>query len=605
MPRQHRMPFGAEVAPDGVHFRLWAPASARVDLLLFNLRGDAVDAVLPMAAQADGWYALTVPVAAGQRYKYRIDGRQEVPDPASRFNPQDVEQPCEVIDPAAFAWRDGDWRGRPWHEAVIYQLHVGTFTPQGTFRAAQQRLPHLKELGVTFIQLLPVAEFPGQRSWGYDGVLQYAPDAAYGRPEDLKALIDAAHAIGIGVLLDVVYNHFGPQGNYLHHYAPQFFSNRYRTPWGEAIDFEGRPEVRAFFIHNALYWFEEFHFDGLRIDAVHALHDAGPEHILTELARAVREGPGATRHVHLVLENHDNEPVFLERFEGRPRLCDAQWNEDLHHSLHVLLTGESQGYYADFAERPHAHLQRCIEQGFAFQGEVSRYRRGPRGKPSAHLPPTAFVSYLQNHDEVGNRHRGERLAQLAPAPALQAAQALVLLMPSPPMLFMGEEWGAPEPFLFFCDFEPELAARVREGRRRHLERVATSRDGRVGHDMPEPDDPLAFTRSRLDWTCLGRPGHAAVLDRYRQLLALRAGHVVALIPRIATCRVEALGDGRAFLARWQSEQDAPLLEVVANLDDGPCAQAPVQVGRTLFRTHGPAADAGGLPAWSVHWRLPA
>ena len=261
MLRQHRMPFGAEVAPDGVHFRLWAPASSRVDLLLFNLRGDAVDAVLPMAAQAEGWFALTVPAAAGQRYKYRIDARQEVPDPASRFNPQDVERPCEVIDPAAFAWSDGDWRGRPWHEAVIYQLHVGTFTPEGTFRAAQQRLPYLKDLGVTFIQLLPVAEFPGQRSWGYDGVLQYAPDAAYGRPEDLKALVDAAHAIGIGVLLDVVYNHFGPQGNYLHHYAPQFFSNRYRTPWGEAIDFEGRAEVRAFFIHNALYWLHEYRFE--------------------------------------------------------------------------------------------------------------------------------------------------------------------------------------------------------------------------------------------------------------------------------------------------------------------------------------------------------
>lgn len=599
------MPFGAQVAPDGVRFRLWAPASSRVELLLSGSSDDGHEAILPMAALPDGWFALTIPAAAGQRYRYRIDARHDVPDPASRFNPEDIEGSCEIIDPASFVWGDGHWRGREWHEAVIYQLHVGTFTPEGTFRAVQDRLPYLKDLGVTFIQLMPVADFPGGRSWGYDGVLQYAPDATYGRPEHLKALVEAAHALGIGVLLDVVYNHFGPQGNYLHRYAPQFFSERYLTPWGEAIDFEGRPEVRAFFIHNALYWLEEFHLDGLRIDAVHALHDAGHEHFLVELARAVRDGPGRARHVHLVLENHANEPCYLERSNGRPRLCDAQWNEDLHHSLHVVLTGETQGYYADFADRPHEHLRRCVGQGFAYQGEVSRCLGRPRGKSSTHLPPTAFVSYLQSHDEVGNRPGGERLHRLAPAPALQAALALVLLLPSPPMLFMGEEWGAPEPFLFFCDFEPWLAATVREGRRRHLERLAAPRDGGLEPDMPHPDDPLAFARSRLAWTRLAEPRHAESLERYRLLLDLRARHVVPLIPRIVSCDVEALGDGSAFVARWQSAEGTLLLQVVANLSARPCAQAPRPARRLLFHTHGPkGAAAAGLPPWSMGWSLP-
>ncbi len=397
--RKHHMPFGAEPQADGrVRFRLWAPPHREVRI---ELEG----ATAVMEAVGEGWHELVTDRARpGTRYRFVLPNGLHVPDPASRYQPEDVHGPSEVIDPAAYVWRDAGWTGRPWGEAVVYELHIGAFTPEGTFRAAIGKLDHLVALGVTGIEIMPIGDFPGRRNWGYDGVLPYAPDSSYGRPEDLKALVEAAHARGLMVLLDVVYNHFGPEGAYIHAIAPQTFTDRHKTPWGAAINFDG-PEsgpVREFVIHNALYWIEEFHLDGLRLDAVHAIHDDSPKQFLEELAERVRAAM-PDRHIHLILENEENQAKRLARGEdGEPRWYTAQWNDDVHHALHVAASGETKGYYADY-KGDTEKLGRALAEGFAFQGEVMPYRGHPRGELSADLPPTAFVAFIQNHDQVGNR----------------------------------------------------------------------------------------------------------------------------------------------------------------------------------------------------------
>ncbi|MBY0396522.1 MAG: malto-oligosyltrehalose trehalohydrolase, partial [Thermoleophilia bacterium] len=397
--------------------------------------------------------------------------------------------------------RDAAWRGRPWHETVLYELHLGTFTPEGTFRAAIDKLDHLVDLGVTAVELMPVSDFPGRWNWGYDGVLPFAPDSAYGRPEDLKALVDAAHERGLMVFLDVVYNHFGPEGNYLGAYARSFFTDRHHTPWGEAINVDGpdSPVVRDFFIHNALYWIEEFHLDGLRFDAVHAIPDDSDKPFLEELAERVAALTGGRRHVHLVLENDDNAARFLERDGTGPRWFTAQWNDDLHHALHAAASGEAGGYYADYAGDP-AKLARALAEGFAFPGDPSAYRAGePRGEPSAHLPATAFVGFLQNHDQIGNRALGERITAIAPPEAVRAATAISLLGPQIPLLFMGEEWAAPQPFPFFADFGGDLADAVRDGRRAEFAGFPAFQDPASRDRIPDPAAEATVRSATLDW----------------------------------------------------------------------------------------------------------
>jgi maltooligosyltrehalose trehalohydrolase len=596
LKRAHAMPFGAEVRGDGVRFRLWAPAARRVELGLADAQGGHRWRVMP--ALDDGWYEVhAADAAAGTRYRYRLDGGDVLPDPAARFNPGDVHGDSEVVDPRAFDWTDGAWRNRPWHEAVIYELHVGTFTPRGTFAAVIERLDYLAALGVTALELMPLADFPGACNWGYDGVLPYAPDARYGAPDDLKALVVAAHARGLMVLVDVVYNHFGPEGNYLHRAAPPFFTERHHTPWGAAIDFEGPRSrtVRDFFIHNALYWIEEFHVDGLRLDAVHAIVDASQPDLPTELATRVREGPGRARDIHLVLENDRNEVHRLVRDdERRPRLYTAQWNDDCHHALHVLLTGESAAHYADYADDPLRRLGRCLAEGFAYQGEISAFRAAPRGEPSAALPPEAFVNFLQNHDQVGNRARGERLAALAPENALRIAVAIVLLAPAPPLLFMGEEFGAATPFQFFCDFGPELAQAVRNGRR---EEFAGLIDDATG--LPDPTAPAAFERSTLDWSSVEHDGHARWHALYRDLLARRREAIVPLIPRIvpgqATHAIPAAG---ALDVRWPLD-DGRALVLHARL---PGSHAPIPTAPAGTSTVHALRD-GHASNHAVVWRI--
>jgi maltooligosyltrehalose trehalohydrolase len=591
--RQHRMPFGAQLTAAGkVRFRLWAPAAQQVDVILYHSGG-----TLPLAMRSlpGGWFALETDAArAGSRYRFRLDGVREVADPASRCNPQGVHEPSEVIDPTAFAWDDAGWRAPPWHAAVIYELHVGAFTPEGTFAAVAARLEHLAHLGVTAVELMPVAAFPGTRDWGYDGVLPYAPQGSYGTPQELKALIAAAHRCGLAMMLDVVYNHFGPEGNYLHWYAPQFFNERHATPWGPAINFDGPDSaaVREFFIHNALYWLEEYHFDGLRLDAIHAVHDESEPHIVNEIARAARAAEGRSRTIYLTLENLDNAVRFLGA-AGAPGTCDAQWNDDAHHCLHVLLSGESGSYYADYARLPHALLCRALAEGFAYQGEASRYAGGPRGESSAHLPPSAFVNFLQNHDQIGNRARGERLTALVPNDAaLRAAAAVLLLAPAPPLLFMGEEWAATEPFPWFCDFEPELAARVYAHRSREFPGSA------------DPADRATYASAHLDWRRLDQPPHAQALEYHRQLLAIRRREIVPLIPHLRAGRCTGSEAGGAFTVHWAAGEQ--VLHLSANLTAARAPPAGSTAGRVIFATEG---DAGATPPgehlapWSVVWRL--
>ena len=601
MSRRHVMPYGAEIEPGGlVRFRLWAPSASDVGLVLEDAETLAMER-LPL-----GWYSLATDRAyAGTRYRFRIeDGSSRgllVPDPASRFQPQDVAGPSEVIDPAAYRWRDLGWRGRPWEEAVVTELHVGTFTPEGSFAAIIDKLDHLAATGITAIELMPVADFPGRRNWGYDGVLPYAPDSAYGRPEDLKRLIDAAHARGLMVLLDVVYNHFGPEGNYLHAYAAPFFTEHYPTPWGAAIDFSG-PEsgpVRSFFIHNALYWLLEYHFDGLRFDAVHAIHDDSPLHFLNALASEVRAAIPHDRHVHLILENDNNHADLLTRDgSAKPAHYTAQWNDDFHHAMHVVLTDDREGYYQDYADRPLGHLGRCLMEGFDYQGEMSPFRRAHRGQPSIDLPPDAFVAFLQNHDQIGNRAFGERLTVMAPAQKLALAQLVLLLSPFPPMLFMGEEWGATEPFLFFCDFKGELADAVREGRRHEFARFAAFADPASRVRIPDPLAEETFASSRLAWSKLEEDGPRARLARTRDLLGLRAETVLPLLRSGWRGSQVRVLDHRGFDAVWRFT--AGRLDLVANFSDKPLLELQSAPGRLLAECGGAAASLqhGRLEAWA-------
>lgn len=611
MKRRHRMPFGADLVEDGtVCFSLWAPAAGSVDVRLATATGEHI---LPMARRDDGFFSLSTPAGrAGDRYTYLVDRRDDVPDPASRRQPLGVHGPSEIVDPVAFAWSDGAWRGRPWEEAVLYELHVGTFTPAGTYAAAATKLDHLAELGVTAIELMPLAEAPGTRNWGYDGVYLFAPESRYGSPEDLKQFVCEAHRLNLMVFVDVVYNHFGPEGNYLWRYAPQFFTDRHRTPWGAAIDYDGpgsRP-VRDFYIHNALYWLTEYHLDGLRLDAVHAIRDESEPHILVEIAEVVSRAVDRPN-VHLVLENDDNAASFLDRSTGNSRCAYvAQWNDDFHHALHVLMTGEMDGYYADYADDPTRHLARSVTQGFAYQGEPSRHRGGRRrGEPSAHLPVTSFISFLQNHDQIGNRVHGERISVLATPEALRAAVAFVLLTPFPPLLFMGEEWGCRRPFHFFCDFEPELARKVRDGRRSEF---ANFPHGARASEIDSAPDPLSlqtFEASTIDWKDLTIPEHAEWLAIHRRLLALRERVV---IPRLrgATAVGSSVGGprGRLLTAVWLMA-DGCEYRVVANVDAQPVIASGVRFhGEIVFATDERVATDPGLaslPPWFVAWTLSA
>ena len=591
---RYSMPFGVQLGSDGsAEFRLWAPAASEVEVEITQGQTRLGASLSPTG---NGWFGTVLKnVSAGARYGYRIDGGLLVPDPASRFNPDDVHEPSMVVDPLAFAWSELAWCGRPWEQAVIYELHVGTFTAAGTFAAAIERLDYLAEIGVTAIELMPVADFPGSRSWGYDGVLLFAPDASYGTPEDLKNFVQSAHSRGLMVLLDVVYNHFGPEGNYLYSYAPAFFNQKHRTPWGAAINFEGSDgrTVRDFFLHNALYWLEEYCIDGLRVDAVHAIVDETQPDFVTELCATLRSRFRHGRHVHIVLENDRNQARYLGRdAERHPILATAQWNDDIHHAAHIIVTGETDGYYRDYAECPLWYFGRCLAEGFGYQGEVSPYRNGvPRGDPSVHLPASAFVSFLQTHDQVGNRAFGERIGQLASVEKLRAAIACCLLAPSPPLLFMGEEFGAVTPFLYFCDFSPELGQAVARGRREEFAGFAAFAAEEERARIPDPTALSSFLDSKLDWT-QAHEGNEW-LAFYRRCLLLRQQYLVSHLAQQSPSGAFTVDDERLLAVDWSLGANAAL-HLRANFADIPSALMQRPRGQVLFETQAVAADEAGF-----------
>lgn len=565
-------------------FRLWAPDAQSVSLVIIG--GDT----LPMQADEDGWYSVEAQASAGTQYTFLIDNEMQVPDPASRAQSADVHDPSILVDPDAYQWRNPQWQGRPWHETVLYELHVGAY---GGYAEIERRLQDLADLGVTAIELMPLAEFPGDRNWGYDGVLLYAPEASYGTPEQLKHLIDTAHGLGLMVFIDVVYNHFGPDGNYLHRYAKHFFRHDQQTPWGDAIDFRRR-EVRDFFIDNALMWLMEYRFDGLRMDAVHAIPDRT---FLTELAERVRTEAEPGRHVHLVLENEDNRASLL----GQD--FTAQWNDDGHNVLHALLTDESQGYYADYHGNATDKLVRFLGEGFVYQGHENR-RGESRGEPSGHLDTTSFVLFLQNHDQTGNRAFGDRLIGLADPQVLKAATAVLLLSPMIPLLFMGEEWGAREPFLFFTSHHGELAEAVREGRRGEFAEFSEFADEQTRERIPDPNAVETFEASKPDFSKMDQPEHREWRELYRQLLRIRHSEIMPRLEGSKFLGAQALGQGAA-LARWRLG-DGSELRLELNLSEADVQLSPAPAGaRLLHASRGAEVDTqpGTLQARSAKMYL--
>jgi malto-oligosyltrehalose trehalohydrolase len=570
--------------------------------------------MLPMEKAADGWFLLETDLASeGDLYMYVINGEQRVPDPASRFQPEDVDGPSMIVRDHGSDFKNSNWKGLPWNETVIYELHVGTFTPEGTFEGVERKLDYLKYLGATAIELMPLADFPGRYNWGYDGVLLFAPDSSYGTPDDLRGLIKAAHQRQMMVFLDVVYNHFGPQGNYLHSYAKQFFNEKHSTPWGAAINFDGENSkyVRQFYLQNALYWLTEFQFDGLRFDAVHAIADGTEEHVISEIAKTITSTIGKERQIHLMIENDRNNRSFLVlKDPDENELINAQWNDDIHHALHVIASDESSGYYVDYVEEssprsPIQHLARCLSEGFAYQGEASTHKDGqPRGEPSHDLPPQKFISFIQNHDQVGNRALGDRLHSLSQPHKLKALTSILLLNPSIPLIFMGQEFDCSAPFYYFCDMEPELGKLIREGRRNEFAHFPEFASEEARRRIPDPLSKNTFFGSKILWHETDK--NFQTLEFYRELLNLRKKHIMPLLRESNNVSSEILSQETDCLCvSWTFGQRQVCL--LSNLSDSIADLSKHKIaceGETIFSTHVNIKIANQtLPPWCTLWRI--
>ncbi|MEA9886671.1 malto-oligosyltrehalose trehalohydrolase [Xanthomonas campestris pv. raphani] len=570
--------WGAWPAGDGqVRFALWAPDAHTVEVIFDSGERAALQ------RQDDGFFSGVAACALDARYRYRVDGQTPVPDPASRWQPDGVHGSSAVQRVDGYHWTHTQWQGRPWDEAVIYELHVGAC---GGYAGVQAQLPQLAAMGITAIELMPLSAFPGAHNWGYDGVLPYAPAEAYGTPDELKALIDAAHGHGLMVLLDVVYNHFGPDGNYLGSYASAFFNEDKPTPWGAAIDFR-KPPVQRYFLDNALMWLHEYGFDGLRLDAVHAIT---PNAFLDTLRETIEASLPAGRHVHLVLENEANQASQLDRG------YTAQWDDDFHNALHVLLTGEEEGYYAAFADQPTQHLARVLGEGFAYQGQPDP-RGHVRGEPSGALPPHKFVIFAQNHDQIGNRACGERLSVLVSPQRLRAALALTALTPMIPLFFIGEPWGATQPFLFFTDFGPPLDDAVREGRRREFAHFAAFADPAKRETIPDPNSHATFAASRAPIEDAAHGEGAQWAAWFQALLGVRRQWLVPGLAQARALRASVLADG-AVTATW--ELLGGLWHIAFNVGADAVPLPPLR-GR-VAHAENVAADAQTLPTDSfIAW----
>lgn len=566
--------WGPTLLQDGrVRFRLWAPAEKTVTLL-------AGGHEIGMQAGRDGWHAVETDRAGpGTPYAFRLGDGSRIADPASHAQQDGVEGPSLVVDHARHVWRHPGWKGRPWQEAVIYELHVGAFTPEGTFRAAIERLPHLRHAGITAIEIMPVAHFAGRRGWGYDGVLHYAPHTAYGTPDDLKALIDAAHGHGMMVLLDVVYNHFGPVGNVLTRIAPPFFHSERHTPWGASLAFD-EEAVRRYFTENALLWILDYRFDGLRLDATEQIVDDAERHLLIEMAREIRQA-APDRHIHLVVEDQTSRKGLLNRDGGIVHHYTAGWNDEFHHALRVIATGENRGHYAPFAENPDEILREATAKGFVL-ADRAHDRVGP--PPQDPLPPDVNVNFLHNHDQVGNRAFGERLSTLVDPALLNVMTALLILAPAIPMLFMGEEFGEERPFLFFADFEGELAHATRQGRKEEAEKFGGLPEGKTGDDLFDPSDEDTFQRSKLDWRRADSPDGRQHLAFLRELIQLRQRHIVPLLKEPGAAEPHILPAGPGLLAvDWRFKGARLALRANLTTEDKSWPDCP---GETIFALSG-------------------
>ena len=554
-PRGRRLPVGAELVAGGVAFRVWSTRARAVKVVLEGRSASGPSSgglrEVALAAEGDGWFSGVVEHArAGDRYRFRLDDDGTFPDPASRFQPEGPHGPSQVIDPT-FAWTDAAWRGRPLEGQIIYELHVGTFTREGTLAAAAVELPELARLGITVVELLPLAEFPGRFGWGYDGVDLFAPTHLYGTPDDLRRFIDAAHGVGIAVILDVVYNHLGPSGTYLDRFSPEYFTDRYPNEWGKALNFDGERSapVREFFVTNARYWIEELHFDGLRLDATQSIHDASDEHVVAEITRAVRDA-APNRHTLVIAENEPQQARLVRSRARGGYGLDAMWNDDFHHSARVALTGKREAYYQDYRGTPQ-ELVSAIKWGFLFQGQRYRWQNQRRGAPALDVSPAHMVLYLQNHDQIANSACGDRLHRLTSPGRHRAMTALLLLAPGTPMLFQGQEVAASSPVLYFADHEGDLATAVRKGRRDFLMQFPSIAGDGCASRLAPPEDERTFLRSKLDLR--ERETHAEVYALHEDLLRLRREDRVfhAQRPRGVDGAVLA---GEAFLLRYFAER---------------------------------------------------
>ena len=567
-----------------MQFEVWAPAPERVELVVGGTRH-------AMTRGARGWWSASVGAAPGDDYGFSLDGGDPLPDPRSPWQPNGVHGLSRVLDHAEHERRDAGWRGRPLKSAVVYELHIGTFTPAGTFDAAIEVLDHLVRLGVTHVELMPVVQFPGDRGWGYDGVDLFAPHESYGGPGGLKRLVDACHERGLGVIVDGVYNHLGPAGNYLGSFGP-YFTDRYATPWGQAVNFDGpgSVEVRRFFVDNALMWLRDYHCDGLRLDAIHAILDASAIHVLEEMQLRVEELEAhVDRELFLIAESDLNDPRVVNRREVGGYGLDAQWSDDFHHALHSVLTGETDGYYADFGTV--GHVAKALREAFVHAGTYSEYRGRRHGRPAVGLPGYRFLGYLQDHDQVGNRAVGERSGALMSPDLLKVGAALVLTSPFVPMLFMGEEWGTTAPFLYFTSHEDrELGAAVSEGRKHEFAAFGWDPDS-----IPDPQDPATFERSKLDWSELDEQPHADLLDWHRRLIVLRREW-----PELTDGRLDVVDVEYDEAARWLT-MTRGRITVACNLGRSEAAVPipPGRLGRILLTSGKAPAAPSTLPGESV------
>lgn len=562
MNQQRRFPVGVEVLPEGAHFRVWAPQRRRVEVVL-EAPGDGQGSsrAFPLEFEGNGYYSGRVAeAAAGARYRYRLDGGPELyPDPVSRFQPEGPHGPSQIIDPRSFSWTDRDWRGAGLLGQVVYEMHIGTFTREGTWTAAERELPELARLGVTVLEVMPVADFPGRFGWGYDGVNLFAPTRLYGSPDDFRRFVDRAHAVGLGVILDVVYNHIGPDGNYLKDFANAYFTDRYKNEWGEALNFDGdlSGPVREFFTANAAYWIEEFHLDGLRLDATQQIFDNSPEHILTVIGRRVREAAQG-KSTFLVAENEPQDTHLVRPPERGGYGLDAMWNDDLHHSMSVALTGRNEAYYSDFLGSPQ-ELVSAVKWGFLYQGQYSRWQKKRRGTPGLDMAPAQLVTFMENHDQVANSGRGLRMHQLTSPGRLRAMTALLLLAPGTPMLFQGQEFATSSPFLFFADHNPELARLVFQGRNKFLAQFPSLAQPEMQALLANPSDPRTFERCKLDLA--ERERHAGIYALHHDLLKLRREDPAFHAQRHRGVDGAVLGP-QAFVLRYFVEENADRLLLV-------------------------------------------